>query len=87
VEAQSPAEWEQFRRALRGRVTPVTWQTWLAGLEPHAIQGGVVSLIAPSEFHRRWVNDKFRPIVEDAVSSVFGPDTRLVLDARPALVL
>ena len=86
MEAQSPAEWEQFRRALRGRVTPVTWQTWLAGLEPHAIQGGVVSLIAPSEFHRRWVNDKFRPIVEDAVSSVFGPDTRLVLDARPAPV-
>ena len=86
MEAQSPAEWEQFRRALRGRVTPVTWQTWLAGLEPHTIQGGVVSLIAPSEFHRRWVNDKFRPIVEDAVSSVFGPDTRLVLDARPAPV-
>jgi len=84
VEAHSPAEWEQFRRTLRGRVTPVTWQTWLAGLEPHTIQSGVVSLLAPSEFHRRWVNDKFRPIVEDAVSTVFGPDTRLVLDARPA---
>ncbi|HSQ38234.1 MAG TPA: chromosomal replication initiator protein DnaA [Acidimicrobiia bacterium] len=84
MEAHSPAEWEQFRRTLRGRVTPVTWQTWLAGLEPHTIQSGVVSLLAPSEFHRRWVNDKFRPIVEDAVSAVFGPDTRLVLDARPA---
>jgi chromosomal replication initiator protein len=84
VEAHSPAEWEQFRQTLRGRVTPVTWHTWLAGLEPNTIQGGVVSLLAPSEFHRRWVNDKFRPIVQDAVSTVFGPDTRLVLDARPA---
>jgi len=84
VEAHSPAEWEQFRRTLRGRVTPVTWQTWLASLEPYAIEGGVVSLRAPSEFHLRWVNDKFRPIMEEAVTSVFGPEARLVLDARSA---
>lgn len=83
MEAQSPTEWEQFRRALRGRVTPVTWQTWLEGLEPRAIERGVLTLLAPSEFHLRWVNEKFRPIVEDAVSKVFGPETRLVLDARP----
>jgi chromosomal replication initiator protein len=82
VEAHSPAEWEQFRRTLRGRVTPVTWQTWLASLEPSTTEGGVISLRAPSEFHLRWVNDKFRPIVEEAVSTVFGPEARLVLDAR-----
>jgi len=64
--------------------TPVTWQTWLASLEPYAIEGGVVSLRAPSEFHLRWVNDKFRPIMEEAVTSVFGPEARLVLDARSA---
>jgi len=82
VEAHSPAEWDQFRRTLRGRVTPVTWQTWLEGLQPAGIQNGVVSLLAPSEFHLRWVNDKYRPIVEAAVSSVFGPEARLVIDAR-----
>ena len=82
MEAHSPAEWDQFRRTLRGRVTPVTWQTWLEGLQPGGVQDGVVSLLAPSEFHLRWVNDKFRPIVEAAVSSVFGPEARLVIDAR-----
>ena len=82
VEAHSPAEWDQFRRTLRGRVTPVTWQTWLEGLQPGGVQDGVVSLLAPSEFHLRWVNDKFRPIVEAAVSSVLGAEARLVIDAR-----
>lgn len=82
MEAHSPAEWDDFRRTLRGRVTPVTWQTWLEGLRPVAIQNGVVSLIAPSEFHLRWVNDKYRPIVEAAVTTVFGPEARLVIDAR-----
>jgi chromosomal replication initiator protein len=84
VEAHSPAEWDQFRRTLRGRVTPVTWQTWLEGLQPAGVQNGVVSLLAPSEFHLRWVNDKYRPIVEAAVSTVFGPEARLVIDARTA---
>jgi chromosomal replication initiator protein len=82
LEAHSPAEWDQFRRTLRGRVTPVTWQTWLEGLQPAGVQNGVVSLLAPSEFHLRWVNDKYRPIVEAAVSTVFGPEARLVIDAR-----
>jgi chromosomal replication initiator protein len=87
VEAHSPAEWDQFRRTLRGRVTPVTWQTWLEGLEPSHIEDGVVNLLAPSEFHLRWVNDKYRPLVEDAVTSVFGPEARLVIDARTAPML
>ncbi len=86
MEAHSPAEWDQFRRTLRGRVTPVTWQTWLEGLQPAGVQNGVVSLLAPSEFHLRWVNDKYRPIVEAAVSTVFGPEARLVIDARTAPV-
>jgi chromosomal replication initiator protein len=84
VEAHSPADWDQFRRTLRGRVTPVTWQTWLDSLEPAHIDGATVSLLAPSEFHLRWVNDKYRPLVEDAVSAVYGPNVRLVIDARPA---
>ena len=83
MEAHSPAEdWEQFRLTLQGSVTPVTWQTWLEDLEPDAVEAGVVRLTAPSEFHLRWVNDKFRPLVEDAVTEVFGPEARLEMEAR-----
>jgi chromosomal replication initiator protein len=83
VEAQSAADHcEQFRQELRSRVTPVTYQTWLEDLQPQAVDGDVVRVLAPSEFHLRWVNDKFRPVVEDAVTSTYGPDTTLVMDAR-----
>jgi len=83
VEAQSAAEnWENFRRTLRDQVTPITWQTWLEALQPDAVDDEVVRLIAPSEFHLRWVNDKYRPVVEHAVAAVFGPDTSLIMDAR-----
>ncbi len=84
MEAHSAADsWERFRQDLRGRVTPITWQTWLDALKPQAVDADVVRLLAPSEFHLRWVNDKYRPVVEDAVTAVFGPNAELVMDARP----
>ncbi|MCB2223398.1 MAG: chromosomal replication initiator protein DnaA [Actinobacteria bacterium] len=84
MEAQSAAEnWEAFRRTLRDQVTPITWQTWLEALQPDVIEDDVVRLVAPSEFHLRWVNDKYRPVVEHAVSEVFGPRASLQMDARP----
>src|SRR3990172_6379407 len=58
--------WEQFRQALRGRVTPVTWRTWLEGLEQQSFDGTVVRIVAPSEFHLRWVNEKYGPVIQEA---------------------
>jgi len=82
VEAHPAAgDWEQFRQALRGRVTPVTWRTWLESLEQESIDGNVVRIVAPSEFHLRWVNEKYRPLIEEAVAVAYGDGASIELDA------
>jgi chromosomal replication initiator protein len=82
VEAHAAAEsWEQFRQTLRGRVTPVTWRTWLDGLQVEEIDDNSILIAAPSEFHLKWVNEKFRELVEDAVASAFGPSMTVELTA------
>ena len=82
MEAHPAAEsWEQFRQTLRGHVTPVTWRTWLDGLRPESIDDTVIHITAPSEFHLRWVNEKFRPLVEDAVGIAFGSGLSVELSA------
>ena len=82
VEAHPAAgNWEQFRQALRGRVTPVTWRTWLEGLEQQSVDGNVVRIVAPSEFHLRWVNEKYRPLIQEAVAVAYGPSASVELDA------
>jgi chromosomal replication initiator protein len=63
-------------------VTPITWQTWLQDLQPDNFDGDRVVLLAPSEFHLRWVRDKYRAVVEDAVTSAFGSGVQLVMEAR-----
>jgi chromosomal replication initiator protein len=85
VEAHSPSDnWDLFRQTLRNTVTPITWQTWLSNLQPDKIDEDVVHLTAPTEFHLRWVNDKYRAVVEEAIHSAFGPDVDLEIHAQPA---
>ncbi len=85
VEAHSPTDkWEPFRQILRSSVTPITWQTWLADLQPDGMDGNTIYLTAPSEFHLRWVNDKHHEVIVAAVHAVFGDDAMLEMYSRPA---
>jgi chromosomal replication initiator protein len=63
--------WADFRNALKAGVSEANWDTWLSRLEPDA-EGDRIVLVAPSEFHLRWVQDKHGDLVDDAYRSVFG---------------
>ena len=81
MEAQSPSPRpaEVFRSILQQSTSPMTWQTWLAPLEPSENGGGAVVVAAPSEFHRRWVDERHRSAIEDAVARAFGADVEMTL--------
>jgi len=82
VEAHPAAEsWDQFRQSLRSRVTPVTWRTWLEGLSPRSIESDVVRILVPSEFHLRWVNEKYRPIIEESAHAIYGDEVAVEMEA------
>lgn len=63
--------WADFRNALKAGVSESNWDTWLSRLEPDA-EGDRIVLVAPSEFHLRWVQDKHGDLVDGAYRSVFG---------------
>jgi chromosomal replication initiator protein len=67
----------RFRTVLRDRVTPGAWQTWLARLETE-VDDEAVTLVAPSDFHLRWVVEKHGEAVEQAFHTAFGTELDLV---------
>jgi chromosomal replication initiator protein len=82
VEAHpASGSWDDFRQILRGRVTPVTWRTWLEALTLQSIDESTIYVLAPSEFHLRWINEKYRPLIEEVAAVVFGSTTSLEIDA------
>ena len=63
--------WGEFRAALRSGVSDSNWDTWLSRLEPD-FDGEQTVIVAPSEFHLRWVQDKHGALVDETFRSVFG---------------
>ena len=65
--------WSTFRETVRAGVSKSNWETWLSRLEPD-YEGDTLVLIAPSEFHLRWVREKHGDLVSAAYRSVYGSD-------------
>jgi chromosomal replication initiator protein len=63
--------WTDFRDTLRADVSQANWDTWLSRLDG-VFDGEHLILVAPSEFHLRWVQDKHGDQLEAAYQSVFG---------------
>ena len=67
-------------------VTPVTWRAWLESLVLESGDGNAVRLVAPSEFHLRWINDKYRLLIEEVARLAFGPTVTVELAAADGQV-
>ena len=72
-------EWDAFYRELRERIPAAAWQTWIEPLESSA-ESGRLRVTAPTEFHYRWVGDRYLPVLEETAQKVLGIE--LVLDFR-----
>ena len=66
-----PSGWGQFQDVLRAGVSKGNWDTWLSRLEPD-FGGETPTLVAPSEFHLRWVRDKHGELIDSAYRDAFG---------------
>ncbi len=67
---------ETIESALRSRVSPVTWQTWFAHLA-YQFSDRRLRVIAPSEFHVRWVKEKHAAVLNEAAHDLFGADVTI----------
>ncbi|MGH8870927.1 MAG: chromosomal replication initiator protein DnaA [Acidimicrobiia bacterium] len=75
-EYEAPGDWGRFQDVLRAGVSKGNWDTWLSRIEPEFAGDTAPTLIAPSEFHLRWVRDKHGELIEAAYRDVFGLETR-----------
>jgi len=78
---------DDFRALLQEAVAPVTWQTWLEPLH-HEHRGQTLVLEAPSEFHRRWVTERYHDVITTAAKTAFGEevDIAIHLDLSPMVI-
>jgi chromosomal replication initiator protein len=72
----STVEWETFHQQVRRRVTPAAWQTWIEPLDS-SVDSGSLRLVAPTDFHFRWVGDRYLPALQEAAMDTLGLEVEL----------
>ncbi len=76
--ASSTVEWESFHQQVRRRVTPAAWQTWIEPLGS-SVESGSLRLVAPTDFHYRWVGDRYLPALREAAMQTLGLEIELTV--------
>ena len=79
--APSGDGWSLFQDILKANVTPITWQTWLRPLRSGDTSQDAVTVLAPTDFHLRWLIEKYGDLLEEAASASYGPGVVLHLEA------
>ncbi len=77
--------WDTFYQHLEARIPRGAYQTWIEPLESSA-EDGLIHITAPTEFHYRWVADRYLPALEETAEEVFGIEVTFDFreDAEPA---
>ena len=75
-------EWDAYYRKLRQRIPAAAWQTWIEPLDSSE-EDGALRVTAPTEFHYRWVGDRYLPVMEETAREVLGIE--VVLDFRETI--
>ncbi|MBV9194741.1 MAG: chromosomal replication initiator protein DnaA [Solirubrobacterales bacterium] len=70
--------WPEFRARLRDAVGESTYHIWLEPLEPHRLEGGILTLRAPAAT-QRWVAERFGRVLEACARATLADDVRVVL--------
>ena len=84
AENAPPGEgWNLFQDILKANVTPITWQTWLRPLRSGDSSQEAVTVLAPTDFHLRWLVEKYGDLLEEAIAASYGPAVALHLEADP----
>jgi chromosomal replication initiator protein len=76
----SEDRWSQFQDTLRTTVSPTNWQAWLSRLRAETGDGSV-TLVAPNDFHLRWVLEKHESAIEHAFMVAYGPEFELAFSS------
>jgi len=75
--------WRAVRAEVRLDLTPENYAAWFAPTHARALDGDVLRVVAPTPFHRQWLEQKLRGCVERALGRTGHGGVRVAYDIAP----
>ncbi|MCC7519321.1 MAG: chromosomal replication initiator protein DnaA [Verrucomicrobiae bacterium] len=75
--------WGQAAERLRKLTGEATWRRWFEPIRPLRKEGDALILEAPCQFHRIWLEDNHRGLIEEALGAAAGQTVKVRLESAP----
>lgn len=66
--------WEKSTNIIKNKISQQNYDTWIRPIRVTALEGNQIHLCVPNKFFKDWLMENYRPIINDALSSVAGVD-------------
>src|SRR6201995_749927 len=76
--------WESALSTLEGRIKPHNFEMWLRPIQCKAVDGGRITLSAPSKWIKEWFQDNYQSIVLDALRAQTNQEFEILFEVREA---
>lgn len=73
--------WAQVTEKLRQELQTPVFDTWIKEVEPQSFDNGVLVLLVPSEFARRWLANRYGLLIKNSLQALTGTDIEVRLTA------
>ncbi|MEK4566966.1 DnaA N-terminal domain-containing protein, partial [Alkalihalobacillus sp. FSL R5-0424] len=64
--------WERVLSEMETKVSKPSFETWLKSTKATAIQNDVITVTAPNEFARDWLEDHYAGLTSDTIEHLTG---------------
>ena len=79
--------WESALSTLEGKIKPHNFEMWLRPIQCKAVDGGRITLSAPSKWIKEWFQDNYQSIVLDALRAQTNQDFEILFEVRESETL
>ena len=82
-EPPARAAWSAVLDRARQDLPEASFKLWFADLGPGELKGGVLELIAPNGYVKRWLSGHYMDLITATARQTLGPNVRVRLRADP----
>jgi chromosomal replication initiator protein len=82
---ESGGVWHRLTEALKSKLGTTVFETWIAPLRPVSQEANQLTLEAPDNFFKDWVETHYRALIQEQIRAITREETVVVLEIAAAV--
>ena len=66
--------WDQSLKSMQDKISKPSFETWLKSTKAHMLQGDSLTVIAPNEFARDWLEERYSHLISEVLLELTGEE-------------